>query len=305
MSEKKTEQAMRLFEVMEGVDPKLLARSEKETKVLPFQRYAKAMKAMAACLALILVGGTCFVILQNGGGQKAKNESAMAPMSDSAQKGSGISQDMAYAEDAQHEEAWEAAEHEQNGISQGATANSAAGVEAACEADSNSNDSSMLEELTKTISSDDMPDQASGTRTQETMGNSVSRDKEQADNFYKGLLSISKIKGKSSYALRTPGRQNGMVLDLDGGEAVYVDAAKALELLTLMNDLELQPVGEQRMTEYVECGICDEDGVIAYRFRISGKYLQVVGEDEFYEILSDDFDYDKLRADAVATLQEE
>ena len=96
-----------------------------------------------------------------------------------------------------------------------------------------------------------------------------------------------------------------MVLDLDGGEAVYVDAAKALELLTLMNDLELQPVGEQLMTEYVECGICDEDGVMTYRFRIGERYLQVIGEDEFYEILSDDYQYDILRETVEAALQEE
>ena len=77
MSDRKREQAMRLFEALGGVDPELLQRSEKKSanKVIPFQRYARSI---AACLALAVVGLLGWYTIQNAGGKRAES-AEMAP----------------------------------------------------------------------------------------------------------------------------------------------------------------------------------------------------------------------------------
>lgn len=71
MQSDKQDQAIRLFEALEGVDPMLLERSEKQKKVIPIWRYGSAV---AACLALVFVG----MMSWNGlrGAQKAMNTDA-------------------------------------------------------------------------------------------------------------------------------------------------------------------------------------------------------------------------------------
>ena len=293
MSEKKTEQAMRLFEAMEGVDPELLARSEKENKVLPFQRYARAMKTMAACLALIVVGGTCFVILQNGGGQKAKNESAMAPMSDSAQLSGNRSDSAKNAMDTQS--AWSNMEANDDG--------SKLEAEAACEADFSWDEAPAEGTQANAIATDQM--ESSKAQSSQNSATSGTEKEITIGDLKKGLLSVLQIRSKGTYAVQSPNQLNGAEISIDGGEPVRFGTAKAAELMMLVSDLELEPVGEQTLTEYVECGLCDDDGVVSSWFRIGGKYLQVVDTDEFYEILNDDFNYDTWRADIEAALQEE
>lgn len=68
MSEKKFDQAIRLFETLDGVDPELLARSEKEKKVIPFQRY---VRVAASFFALLAAGGLCWMTVRNVGSKDA------------------------------------------------------------------------------------------------------------------------------------------------------------------------------------------------------------------------------------------
>lgn len=76
--EKKREQSIRLFEALSGISPELLARSEKkaESKVIRpwggrFGRY------IAACLAVLLVGGTSLYAMKFSGSWKGADNAAL------------------------------------------------------------------------------------------------------------------------------------------------------------------------------------------------------------------------------------
>jgi len=75
MNDFKNEQAERLFEALEGVDPELLERSEKKKKVFPFMRVASVM---AACIALFVVGS-----LSWGGAKDSPQTAGISSNSDS------------------------------------------------------------------------------------------------------------------------------------------------------------------------------------------------------------------------------
>ena len=243
MDEKKTDQAIRLFEALEGVDPELLARSEKEKKIIPFRRY---VRAAAMFLAVIAVGGLGIYTVRNAG-QKAANESAMYSAQDNmakrsisgnagASSGKGVSNgnaagsyaeqfadeaaDWANAEAAYAEErATEAMEAEMNGLREEGEAYPDAAASANDSRNANEADSASTEK------------QALSWKEYAWSG-----------DFFKNVTGTQGVSEKrDADALLNAFEGKGMEVELDGGNAVKIaDPYVAAQLYTLINALQLE-----------------------------------------------------------------
>ncbi len=243
MDEKKTDQAIRLFEALEGVDPELLARSEKEKKIIPFRRY---VRAAAMFLAVIAVGGLGIYTVRNAG-QKAANESAMYSAQDNmakksisgnagASSGKGVSNgnaagsyaeqsadeaaDWANAEAAYAEErATGAMEAEMNGLREEGEAYSDTAASAIDSRNANEADSASKEK------------QALSWKEYAWSG-----------DFFKNVTGTQGVSEKSDAdALLNAFEGKGMEVELDGGNAVKIaDPYVAAQLYTLINALQLE-----------------------------------------------------------------
>ena len=243
MDEKKTDQAIRLFEALDGVDPELLARSEKEKKIIPFQRY---VRAAAMFLAVIAVGGLGIYTVRNVG-QKAASESAMYSAQDNMSKmnvsenagassGKGVSDGNAagsyaeqYADEAAdwanaeaayaQEKAAEAVESEMNGFREEGEAYPDAAATANDSRNANEADSAIAEK------------QALSWREY-----SWNRD------LFKDATGTQGVSGKSEEdALLSALEGKRMEVQLDGGDAVLIsDPYAAAQLYTLINILQLE-----------------------------------------------------------------
>ncbi len=76
--EKKREQSMRLFEALSGISPELLARSEKKAENKVIRPWGGRFgRSIAACLAVLLVGGVSLYAVKYTGGWKGTDSVAL------------------------------------------------------------------------------------------------------------------------------------------------------------------------------------------------------------------------------------
>lgn len=281
MSEKKTGQAERLFEAMSGVDPELLARSEKKKKVISFQKYAKAMKVMAACLALIVVGGTCWVTLQNGGSKTASDATAqMSATRDNGEKGKGINA-------LQGESAKAAESTVEVGRQDDAMAcdNEAANY---YEADgeprevASAMDAPNVDE--KEVSKGETSDSATAT-LQEEYFLKISK---QVDPSM--LISYSAKASIEGYGKRS---------------VESVPKSFSTAIYSWLDGLELIPAEDVTFGDYVCVQLLDEEGNVTKEIRVHDSYLQKTDLEGTFEIVDEKYDYDELRAALEAAMQAE
>ena len=281
MSEKKTGQAERLFEAMSGVDPELLARSEKKKKVISFQKYAKAMKVMAACLALIVVGGTCWVTLQNGGSQKASDATAqMSATRDYGEKGKGINS-------------------LKGDVAEAAQATSEAGKQYDSMACDN--------EAANYYEADDEPREvASAIEASNDDGKEVSKgatsDSATATLQEEYFLKITKqvdpsklISYSAKASIEEYGKRSEQSVTKSFSTAIY----------SWLDGLELVPTQDMTFGDYVCVQLIDKEGNVAKEIRVNGSYLQKTDLEGTFEIVDEEYDYDELRAALEAAMQAE
>ncbi len=77
-NEKKREQSMRLFEALSGISPELLARSEKKAENKVIRPWGGRFgRTIAACLAVLLVGGVSLYAVKYTGGWKGMDSAAL------------------------------------------------------------------------------------------------------------------------------------------------------------------------------------------------------------------------------------
>lgn len=281
MSEKKMGQAERLFEAMSGVDPELLARSEKKKNVISFQKYAKAMKVMAACLALIVVGGTCWATLQNGGSQKSAD--SMATINALPDSGKRVSN----SGKADVAEAAQATADAETRAEEAAYDNEAANyyqvdgypMEGASESEALSDDKTQL--------SKDVQSESVTASLQEGYLLKISDQVDVSElnaKYYGKTLMISE-QGKRSKQSVTKSLSTMIYSWLDG--------------------LELMPAEDQTFEDYVCVQLIDVEGNAVKEIRVSGVYLQKTDLDGTYEIVDEEYNYDELRRALEAVLQAE
>ncbi|MBO4750837.1 MAG: hypothetical protein J5546_11030 [Lachnospiraceae bacterium] len=281
MSEKKTGQAERLFEAMSGVDPELLARSEKKKKVVSFQKYAKAMKVMAACLALIVVGGTCWVTLQNGGSQKASDATAqMSATRDNGEKGKRINS-------------------LKGDVAEAAQSTSEAGKQYDSMACDN--------EAANYYEADDEPREvASAIEASNDDGKEVSKgvtsDSATATLQEEYFLKISKqvdpsmlISYSAKASIEEYGKRSEQSVTKSFSTAIY----------SWLDGLELVPTEDVIFGDYVCVQLIDAEGNVTKEIRVHDSYLQKTDLVGTFEIVDEEYDYDELRAALEAAMQAE
>ncbi|MBR6478194.1 MAG: hypothetical protein IKS85_07070 [Lachnospiraceae bacterium] len=266
MDDKRIEKAMKLYEAMDGVDPELLARSEKagkKNKVIPFNRYAKAM---AACIALIVVGTACFAVLRNGGAQSANYATNVASDGTSNSRNSrsdsaaecqatveleGIIDNNNKSADTMQEQAMEAveeAEYSDNCVEPNESYSATTQTEPLCEGDQPANEEELSENLRYKLNAH---------------GN--------------GIL---EFQGK------------WMEVSINQGEPVKVKLeALARMLYTYVESLDVVITDDQEFSDYVTVLIHGDE---EKAYCISGTFLKQMGVEETYEILDDDYDYDEF-----------
>ncbi|MCR5460438.1 MAG: hypothetical protein K6F51_11130 [Acetatifactor sp.] len=283
MSEKKTGQAERLFEAMSGVDPELLARSEKKKKVIPFQKYAKAMKLMAACLALIVVGGTCWATLRNGGRQTAAEFSANADSvrKDGVSKAGDNSNKGDFAEEAQATSETNTANHyvvSENEASKDEADAYPKEVAADSEAFYGDDGQSSTKNVESSTVTAEIPKDYLLKISESVDGRGV-------DSAFYGKV---ELKGKNLLPSRKETKSYATVI------------------YSWLDGLELMPAEDQTFEDYVSVQLIDKDGNVAKEIRVCDRYLQKTGLEGTFEIVDENYDYDELRraVDAAAQAEE-
>ena len=289
MNEKKEGQAERLFEAMSGVDPELLARSEKKKNVISFQKYAKAMKVMAACLALIVVGGTCWVTLHNGGMQTM-------PMTEK----------MIFATDHDGNFA-----HNPN---KGDMAEDAAGIVMPNHGKANDNeDNNAVGEMEKdrpnsweeidlnhTVSEDE-EDHAIGdveTIQEET---EAYQDAKGTEADYLAKISKSVILQEAN-----PSYRGKVMLPGEAESSRQIEGKSlAVNVYYWLDGLELMPAEDQTFENYLSVQLFDEEGNAIKEIRVRDVYLQKSDLKGTFKIVDKEYDYDALRKALEAEPQAE
>ena len=282
MSEKKREQAERLFDAMSGIDPELLARSEKEKKVVPFQKYARISKVIAACLAMFLIGGTCYVTLLNGGKKEAMDTNAIAmEQQDSAKKGKSSSNapqaDMATMDDAGAEEnaAWREESYEM--VQEAAEGESDDMVKENAAASTNSY-SANLDDIHAT-------DKAGAKLEDNEDATSSKRQIRSEELLLKGKFALN---NSTSNGL---GDQQ-LCITLPSGEAKLVgNTMIAEQLYAYVQNMLLEETRTKEFTSYVEIDVLNSENEVTKTIKFSGDYLKYEGDDATFEILDEDYDY--------------
>lgn len=281
----KNEKAMRLYEAMEGVDPELLARSEKKAagqkKIIPFQRH---LKAMAACIALVVVGTACWATLQNGGGKKASGDAASpkganyVAASDSQRKKGGKTQMDAVPDGIQNSANLHGDDAMENEAPEAGDWNAGAQTEC-CEAVGPQKD---YEEDNKT----------------DATGNSMAKQY--------NLLSFRSERSLETKA--TMDFQNKRMEIAFGQEEAKPVKNQQLALMTYeyLKELQIGATEEKEFsTDYVTIRILDEDGNVTEAFCVSGVFLKLMGLEDTYEILNNEYDYYELLEELFAITEEE
>lgn len=305
MSEKKTDQAMRLMEALDGVDPELLARSEQKKKIIPFQYYARIA---AACLALFVAGGVMFVTARNGGALKKEATSDgsngfsgadmgmnAATQGDSRKNGNAEN----YAAEGVQED--EARDEYKNEMAESDFYNM---TPQEAEAGVSYSDDLRGSQFDGNAASVSVQKEENTTSANE----SKSVFKDDASLIMKDFLAKLGLRRKGS-AETTATREDGKVEVTLGDEAVVCDAASKERIYEYLSELELGEASPEdgaamRQKEVVLSKV-DVDGRVTEWITISGKYLRFDGEDRIYQILNEDYDFDALYAEMERILQEE
>lgn len=264
MDEKRNEQAMKLYEAMSGVDPELLARSEKagkKNKVIPFYRYARAM---AACIALIVVGSACWAVLHNGGLKSATSEAPKTAMN-------GIVSDS--AGNSMKSEATRPAVVEENAVDANAEAPAADSYE----------DREKMEEC------EGEPDMACETREYSATSEAQSLSHDAIDN----------LRGKLNMQTNSDGwfADKWMEVSLNQDEPVKVNIETWARILyDYLNGLDVILVEDApEFTDYLTVLVYEQGKDEASEaFCISGDYMKLMGVEETYLIQDDEYDYYEL-----------
>ena len=293
MSEKKEGQAERLFEALNGVDPELLARSEKEKKTISFQKYAKTMKMVAACLALIVVGGTCWVTLHNGGKQDA---ASMADCEDAPIAVVDLRlATQPNAEGVKEDALKDSLADKQNGEAgyDGQTKGIPNQVVIAQKEDEDRIEKEAVEEIIK-----DYGETAFATNDDE-----AELDTETAGTGADYLTKISKsvkLQGVNpSY--------RGKVMLQGKAESFGQNEEKSLDVKVFywLDGLDLRPAEDQTFEEYVSVQLFDEKGNAIKEIRVRDIYLQKSDLAGTFEIIDKEYNYDELRKALEARTQVE
>ena len=299
MDEKRNEQAMKLYEAMSGVDPELLARSEKaekKNKVIPFWRYAKVM---AACLALFVVGSACWAVMHNGLAPQSKQSTA-----DGTSKSTGKSEN--YTANAITQDAGTMpAEQAENAIGAHETASfsdecDAVGMEAeeSEKADYGANSESQQERQEEATG---IPTGTDGNATSyrgilafNLQGLDVSGLLENAKRMKVGVvLDKEQLKSSSTREITNDLMTYKTVAYLEGLEKIQVDYCELEEdflSITVYGMAEDGDTSEAKPTE-------------VYNLDRKHMILSVAGE--YYEIVDPEYDYERLSEELLQITQGE
>lgn len=276
----KNEKAMRLYEALEGVDPKLLERSEKKTaaknKIIPFQRY---VKAMAACVALVVVGTACWATLRNGGDQKSAKEDTVREQANYvADAGDAAATGSRWHDEAEGTSERDFATGVANGISDGL--------------ESQKNKGAMEEYADAEPQSDNALESAASSYEQLTI------ERDGTKNFKSYL--------KADFDWNEAFLDKRMEIAFGQEEPKQVtDQRVAYAVYEYLKTLNLARTEDQDFTDYVTIRILDLDGNATEAFCVSGDYLKLMGAMDTYVILDDAYDYAELMDGLFAITQEE
>lgn len=298
MEEKRNEQAMKLYEAMSGVDPELLARSEKtekKNKVIPFWRYAKVM---AACLALFVVGSACWAAVNNGLAPQRKESTA-----DGTSKSAGKSENYTANSIAQ-DAGTMPAEQAENAISAYETANfsdecDAVGVEAEesqkADYEANAEDKQeRQEEATGIPAGTDGNTTYRGILAFNLQGLDVSGLLENAKRMKVGVvLDKEQLKSSSTREITNDLMTYKTIAYLEGLEKIQVDTCELEDdflSITVYGMAEDGDASEAKPTE-------------VYNLDRKHMILSVAGE--YYEIVDPEYDYERLSEELAQITQGE
>lgn len=305
MSEKKMEQAARLFEALEGVDPELLARSEKEKKIIPFQRY---VRVAATFFALLVAGGLGWITLRYAGGKTA---------SDSAKIASDVSGNMSVAGNAEKY----AIAKEEESFDEAADSN----YEMAQEDGNWANDMANAEswESEMTTQAEEIFENVAGNSNSMTEQNSIqdldamqvgAESSVKYGGLIQGLKEWMKAKeggtrepssgsiGKSQsmeMVLTVDGKEYGPLADQSVAAALY-DFLTESPMEACDGDVAMKNRSENGSIQIVADGGADGEEV----FLLEGNVL-TKGGSEVYLILDEEYDFDELKAGLLRIMEEE
>lgn len=310
MSEKKTDQAMRLFEAMEGVDPELLAKSEQTRKIIPFGRYARIA---AACFAVLMLGGIGYVAVHVGGdfGHKAATESANYSSNGGA---AGFAMDVAVGDGAAYGDKSKTENADDWG---GAPGETVAMHEEAMEEYNGSVDKQVSENSAASYDTErenagavNAPERENAD-TAAIQGNENAVDGKRSESLnvilkeFLNSYSVNEkddLKNKESI-LPLPRKQVKVVI---GEEQIYEGSELAEQFSEFLQEFELEPVadgeGPEEFQPQIRITIVDGDGVISYN--LSGNYVKMDGDEKIYAVLNENYDFEELREGLTALLQE-
>lgn len=274
MSEKRQDQAMRIYEAMNGVDPELLARSEKEKKVVPIYRYARWM---AACLALILVGGTCYLTIKYGGFKKADTNYAADTVKENAERRKEAEKVEAAGENSHYQE------------------------EVAREEVDSDNDFNYV--------APDVTEEKAWKENSEA--NACMEDSERAEEAKTETSdSAAMLFANKRFLIQPEVKQyfsdKWIMIDFENGESVQItDHATALKVYAYLKQLETRPADVREFASYVTVTVYDREDNQTDSFCISGEYLKMAGLPDVYEIIDQEYDYELLKRELDEVAQEE
>lgn len=282
MEEKKMQAAERLYEALGGVDPELLARSEAENKkkVIPFGRWAKAM---AACLALVVVGGACWATMHNGLGKEA-NDMASSITQD-AREAIGMNDES--KADLAADNADSLIQYEGNSASEASEEAEFADNEPWAESENKASEGMPQENAAQTMNPS--TDSAAG-------GNKYEAQPKKYLSLWKDEVNLDIRSGMTSGSL-----------EIAFGEETPV-RIKSSRLAKVLYDyfcnLQTVPARDADFGDCVTVNLYDGDGNVADEFRISGPYVQRMGMEGTYEIVEEGYSYENLR-EALRQISEE
>ena len=285
MSEKKTDQAMRLMEALNGVDPELLSRSEKKKKIIPFQYYARIA---AACLAVCVAGGLMFVTVRYGSGMKqeaATNNSANSAAiggngmkNGAADQGNhadgGQAEMAAFEEEMEDEQKTEACEQSHNVAEQAECADSATsnidwnGVQGA------------------TAATDLNKEYKAAFRVEDILTKLGLRSADKATTVELKTMSVAITLGEDTFTCDT--------------EALR-------EVYDYLGTLELEEEDDEAAQFHADIVLArlDGEGRGIEKIAIDGNYVKMEGSENIFRIISEDYDHEKLYADLMRIVREE
>lgn len=293
MSEKKREQAERLYEALSGVDPELLAESEKEIqpgkKIIPFYRYARIC---AACLALLIVGGACYATLTNGGKKYAANDSK------SYSSGQGVTA----AEKSERSMDGKKEKHDNVATAQAEAADNDSAGGAAGESPSQVMSEGLIE--CEVESENAVPAYSDSERLEEN-SELTAQNKAETDKFgFKSFLKYElKARGTSPDAYVT---DKQMEIDFGSdGKALLKNEVIASFIYGYFMNVDKEITEDRQFEDATSILIYDKNGSMTDSFTVSGEYLKLMTDTETYRILDPEYDYAGLRNGLWKATQEE